>query len=73
MKAKDILLTIWFICDEDYDKSFAYLKERKPMSDELIAKTLANVDRDAYATIIDEGYPEDLKSASKPPLAIKLA
>lgn len=73
MRMRDVVLTIWIACGEDFDKALAWLKEKRPTSDELIERTLAGVDRDAYVTCLDEDYPEELKGESKPPLAVKRA
>lgn len=73
MGMKDTLLTIWLACGEDFDKSLEWLKEKKPVSEELVERTLAGVDRDAYATCLDDDYPEELKRSGKPPLAVKRA
>lgn len=40
------------------------------MSEELIAETLADIDKDNYITIVDEDYPEALKEVDKPPFVI---
>lgn len=70
MKARDIVLTIWALCDGDWQRTFDYIRHKRPMSEELIAETLADIDKDNYITIVDEDYPEALKKVDKPPFVI---
>ena len=75
MKARDVIITIWALSGKDCDKAFEYIKQRKPMSEELISKTFYEYDinDDLLVTIVDEDYPELLKNSKKPPLVIELA
>lgn len=70
MKARDIVLTIWALCEGDWQRTFDYIRYKRPMSEELIAETLADIDADDYITIVDEDYPEALKKVDKPPFVI---
>ncbi len=70
MKARDIVLTVWALCDGDWQRTFDYIRNKRPMSEELIEETLAGLDKDDYITIVDEDYPENLKKVSKPPFVI---
>ena len=75
MKARDIIITIWALSGKDWDKTFECIKQRKPMSEELISKTFYEYDinDDLLVTIVDEDYPELLKKSKKPPFVIELA
>lgn len=75
MKARDIIITIWALSGKDWDKTFDYIKQRKPMSEELISKTFYEyeINDDLLVTIVDEDYPELLKKSKKPPFVIELA
>lgn len=70
MNARDIVLTVWALCDGDWQRTFDYIRNKRPMSEELIAETLADVDVDNYITIVDKDYPEALKEVNKPPFVI---
>lgn len=75
MKARDIVLTIWLKCGKDWQATYDYIKNKKPMSQELIDETLAGVDTDAYVTIIDRDYPIEYKKPgyNRPPFVIERA
>ena len=68
MKARDLILALWFATGEDWFKMYKALKERVRVN---VDAELEGIDRDAYVTIVDEDYPQACKSFQYPPFVIE--
>ena len=68
LKSKQLLVTLAAINEGDWDNEYMYIKNRIKPTDEEIERFSPLADQ--AMTILDEDYPNTLKSEYKPPLVL---
>ena len=68
LKSKQLLVTLAVINDGDWDNEYMYIKNRIKPTDEEIERSSPLADQ--AVTILDEDYPNTLKSGYKPPMVL---
>ena len=68
LKSKQLLVTLAAINEGDWDNEYMYIKNRIKPTDEEIERFSPLADQ--AVTILDEDYPNTLKSEYKPPLVL---
>ena len=68
LKSKQLLVTLAVINDGDWDNEYMYIKNRIKPTDEEIERFSPLADQ--AVTILDEDYPNTLKSGYKPPMVL---
>lgn len=68
VKAKELLVTVAAVNEGDWDDEYVYIKNRIKPTDEEIERFSPLADQ--AVTILDEDYPNTLKSEYKPPLVL---
>ena len=68
IKSKQLLVTVAAVNEGDWDNEYTYIKNRIKPTDEEIERFSPLVDQ--AVTILDEDYPNTLKSEYKPPMVL---
>lgn len=72
MKARDLVLALWFMSGKNWELTYEMVKYKMPMTIEKIDEVLDGIDRSAYITILDEDYPAEYKRGCKcPPFVLE--
>ncbi len=72
MKARDLVLALWFMSGKNWELTYEMVKYKMPMTIEKIDEVLDGVDRSAYITILDEDYPVEYRRGCKcPPFVLE--
>lgn len=68
MKARDIIIALWIKNSGDWDKIYRDIRDKN--IDDNLEDYIKGIDTECLVTILDEGYPDRLKTRVKPPFVL---